>query len=699
MDNKYIPLYRKYRPQTFHDLIGQENIVHALSNAIKLNRIAHAYLLCGPRGTGKTSSARILAKSLNCKEGPTLTPCGKCPACLDIINSIPVDVIEIDAASNRSVEDTQAILEKIRYVPVNGRYKIYVIDEVHMLSNHAFNALLKTLEEPPENVIFILATTEPHKVLDTIISRCQRFDFRRITTDDIVKRLEYISNQENINISKDALYAIAKNSQGGMRDALALLDQISVLGVNKQIDTNDVNEILGKISYDTLNEITQCIINSDCSKSVSLIDNIYSKGNEPVQIVTNLIQYFRDLMIVKNCSDKELIYSLTQINEVNYDRTKPQADNFTVSEIIQIIDRLSYYAVQIKDTTNKYLWLELCIIDLTNYKNLPSVENLLKRIETLEAQISLGAVPLESDSIEGASKSVPVIEKPDVQISAVKTNNSVQGGNQTQRTYIAGHVQTTVSNQDSAAAVNANENVSANPNGFGLNAGTPAPTSGSVSVGSTDENSVSVSAMAGSIVSSVSVLGANSHGAASISTSDFAYSQRGRQGASIQEQKPQAAALGSAASTNDLHKLWVSILQSIDSPPNRAFYSNLARPVEITQNKVVVAFTKEMFVKQAKEGTKRQALVDAVSKYMNVSNPVIDIITSDSTDLSKKITPPPTPVQKAAEEQNLQKQEEEEYHSFVQAKKEEETKPNVKDINVSGQAAMVKELFEGKYIS
>ena len=309
METKYIPLYRKYRPQTFHDLIGQENIVHALSNAIELKRISHAYLLCGPRGTGKTSSARILAKSLNCKEGPTLTPCGKCPACLDIMNSVPVDVIEIDAASNRSVEDTQAILEKIQYVPVNGRYKIYVIDEVHMLSNHAFNALLKTLEEPPENVIFILATTEPHKVLDTIISRCQRFDFRRITTDDIVKRLEYISQQEQINISKEALYAIAKNSQGGMRDALALLDQISVLGINKQIETEDINEILGKISYDTLFEIVQLIIDSDTQKSVPLIDTIYSKGNEPVQIVANLIQYFRDLMLAKNCTDKDLIYS------------------------------------------------------------------------------------------------------------------------------------------------------------------------------------------------------------------------------------------------------------------------------------------------------------------------------------------------------------------------------------------------------
>ncbi len=608
MENKYIPLYRKYRPQTFHDLIGQENIVHALSNAIELNRIAHAYLLCGPRGTGKTSSARILAKSLNCKEGPTLTPCGKCPACLDIMNSIPVDVIEIDAASNRSVEDTQAILEKIQYVPVNGRYKIYVIDEVHMLSNHAFNALLKTLEEPPENVIFILATTEPHKVLDTIISRCQRFDFRRITTDDIVKRLEYISKEENINISKEALYSIAKNSQGGMRDALALLDQISVLGVNKQIDTADVNEILGKISYDTLQEITECILESDCSKSISLIDNIYSKGNEPVQIVSNLIQYFRDLMIIKNCSDKELIFSLTQINEVNYEKTKPIAEKFTVSEIIQIIDRLSYYATQIKETTNKYLWLELCIIDLTNYKNLPSAENLLNRIEVLEAKLASGdfSVP----KVQSTQTTQP-ISKPQIQEQTVK--------------------QTAVEQPKAPIAK-------------------PVEEIKNVEIKQEEQN-----------------------------------------------QKPSMQAANSASS--DMNSLWVSILQSIDSPPNRAFYSNLARPVEISESKIVIAFSKEMFVKQAKEGAKRQALVDAVSKYMNISNPNIDVITSDNIDLSKKVAPVTSPIKKAEEEKNLIQQEEEEYHSFVEAKKEEQSKPQPVNIDASSQAAMVKELFDGKYIN
>lgn len=607
LETKYIPLYRKYRPQTFHDLIGQENIVHALSNAIKLDRIAHAYLLCGPRGTGKTSSARILAKSLNCKEGPTLTPCGKCPACLDIMNSIPVDVIEIDAASNRSVEDTQAILEKIQYVPVNGKYKIYVIDEVHMLSNHAFNALLKTLEEPPENVIFILATTEPHKVLDTIISRCQRFDFRRITTDDIVNRLEYIAGEEKINISKEALFAIAKNSQGGMRDALALLDQISVIGINKQIDTNDINEILGKISYDTLSDITECIINSDCSKSILMIDNIYAKGNEPVQIVSNLIQYFRDVMIVKNCTDKELIFSLTQINEVNYEKTKAQSEKFSVAEIIQIIDRLSYYTTQIKDTTNKYLWLELCIIDLTNYKNLPSSDNLLRRIEELEKKVETGnfeARPITVNKVKESEIS-PALNKQEPIKKEELTEKPVQ--------------------QESQPIMQA-------------------------------------------------------------TTSTKAI-----------EEKPIETKTSSDSS--DIHSLWISILQSIESAPTRAFYSNLSQPIEISEKQITIAFKKEMFVKQAREGNKKAALADAVSRYMNIKNPNIEIILNDNINIEKKteITQKPQP-KTNDDEQNIRKQEEEEYHAYVESKKQEEEKPKISQVDSSSQAAMVKNLFNGKYI-
>lgn len=391
MTERYLPLYRKYRPQTFHDLIGQENIVKSLSNAIKLGKISHAYLLCGPRGTGKTSSARILAKSLNCAEGPTLTPCGKCPSCLDIMNSTPIDVIEIDAASNRKVEDARNILEKIQFVPVNGRYKIYIIDEVHMLTPEAFNTLLKTLEEPPENVIFILATTEPHKVLETIISRCQRFDFRRITTDDIVNHLEKIAGAENINITKDALFTIAKSSAGGMRDSLALLDQLSVMDAQKEITTDDVNEMLGRLSFDVLFDLGTCILHSNTQQAITLLDQIYNKGNEPYQIISNLILYFRNLLIVKNCTERNIAMELTQLSEQNILKLREQSDSVAIEQLIYTIERLSFYSKEIRETTNRYLWLELCLIELCSNVKYSTYSQLIERIEALESNLTIQA--------------------------------------------------------------------------------------------------------------------------------------------------------------------------------------------------------------------------------------------------------------------------------------------------------------------
>lgn len=407
MAQRYLPLYRKYRPQTFKDLIGQENIVKALSNAINLNKISHAYLLCGPRGTGKTTTARIIAKSLNCEKGPTLDPCGECPSCKDISNSTPIDVIEIDAASNRKVEDARNILEKIQFVPVNGHFKIYIIDEVHMLTTEAFNTLLKTLEEPPENVIFILATTEPHKVLDTIISRCQRFDFRRITTEDIVDRLKYISNQENIKITEDALYTIARSSQGGMRDSLALLDQISVLDANKEITSEDVNEMLGRLSFETLFELSSNILCSETQNALTLLDGVYNKGNEPFQIISNLIRYFRNLLIVKNCTDRKIAAELTQLSEAHILKLKEQSEALEPEQMIYTIERLSFYSKEIKDTTNRYLWLELCLIELSSNVKYCSYSKLLDRIEKLEAGMASG------DFQMSGAKTTPMFKIPE----------------------------------------------------------------------------------------------------------------------------------------------------------------------------------------------------------------------------------------------------------------------------------------------
>ena len=384
MSGNYVPLYRKYRPQTLEQLVGQEHIKKTLTSAIELGKIAHAFLFTGPRGTGKTSTARILAKSLNCKNGPTIHPCGECESCRDITNSVPIDVIEIDAASNRKVEDTQNILEKIQYVPVNGKYKIYIIDEVHMLTNHAFNALLKTLEEPPENVIFILATTEVHKVLDTIKSRCQRFDFRRITTEDIVKHLRYISDQEKINISDDALFAIAKNSAGGMRDSISLLDQLSLLGVTKEVTADDVNAVLGRISFDTLNKLSEKIIASSPNEAIEILNEIYNAGNEPLQILTNLSEYFKNLLIVKTCR-KELLPELTGLNEPQVTEMLKQKDLLETQQIVFLLERITYYIKEVKLATNQHLWLEVGMIDFANMTENTTLLELQNRVKALEA--------------------------------------------------------------------------------------------------------------------------------------------------------------------------------------------------------------------------------------------------------------------------------------------------------------------------
>lgn len=362
MSEKYLPLFRKYRPQSFKDVVGQESLVKALSNAIELNRIANAYLFSGPRGTGKTSCARIFAKSLNCKEGPTLEPCQKCPSCLDITNASGLDVIEIDAATNRGIDDAKELIAKVQYAPMNGKYKIFIIDEVHMLSNEAFNALLKTFEEPPENVIFILATTEPHKVIETIVSRCQRFDLRRITTDDITKRLREISDIEKIKITDDALYTIAKNVSGGLRDSLALLDQVSILGAKEEITKETIENLLGKMTFDVSINFLGKVLSKNTQEALFYIDEIYNKGLEPKNFCENFIEFLRNLTFALSSNDDKNILKFTNFNACDIEKIR--ALNIDSARVFKILNKVIEYYKEIRFTTNPYLWAELMIINL-----------------------------------------------------------------------------------------------------------------------------------------------------------------------------------------------------------------------------------------------------------------------------------------------------------------------------------------------
>jgi DNA polymerase-3 subunit gamma/tau len=416
----YLPLYRKYRPKNLQEIVGQEHIKQALKNAIELGKISHAYLFTGPRGTGKTSTARILAKSLNCQKGITTVPCEECPSCLDIKNSNPIDVIEIDAASNRSVDDARNILEKVQYVPVNGRFKIYIIDEVHMLTKEAFNTLLKTLEEPPENVIFILATTEIQKVLETIVSRCQRFDFRRISSSDIFKHLQVISEKENIDIEDDALRTIAKTSSGGMRDALSLLDQVSVL--NKKITVDDINSVLGRISFEKLDMLFSKIENSNINEALEFVESIFNSGNDALQILTNLLGYLKNLIIAKNSTNKDLLIELTQLNESQIKTL--QNHDVETHQISFLIEKTTYYIKELKTNTNLQLWLEVAIIDIANLTNNTKLIELQDRISKLESGT------IQTNKTIPATLSIPKIvetEKPQKkEVQEIKTIKKVE---------------------------------------------------------------------------------------------------------------------------------------------------------------------------------------------------------------------------------------------------------------------------------
>ena len=348
---------RKYRPQTFDDLVGQNHVSRTLKNAVAQNRLAHAYLFVGPRGVGKTSTARILAKSLNCINGPTVTPCGVCDNCREIAGGNSLDVIEIDGASNNSVEDVRQLRENVRYAPAKGRYKIYLIDEVHMLSSAAFNALLKTLEEPPEHVKFIFATTEPQKVLATILSRCQRFDLHRIPANLIAQHLQFIAKKEKITLQPAAAHAIARGAEGGLRDAESMLDQL-VAFCGEKIAESDVLNVFGFTSEQTVSDLTGRILRGETPEAIDLLHEQSEAGKDMMRLMADLIAYLRDLLVFKVKPDA--------LNEdVDPDVQKSltaHAELISTDRLLELVDQFASAEGRMKWAPNKKLHFEVAII-------------------------------------------------------------------------------------------------------------------------------------------------------------------------------------------------------------------------------------------------------------------------------------------------------------------------------------------------
>ncbi|BBC24643.1 DNA polymerase III subunit gamma/tau [Pseudanabaena sp. ABRG5-3] len=388
----YEPLHHKYRPQIFADLVGQEAIAHTLTNALNTKRIAPAYLFTGARGTGKTSSARIMAKSLNClsSDSPTPHPCGKCELCHSIANGNALDITEIDAASNTGVDNIRELIERAQFAPVKARFKVYIIDECHMLSTAAFNALLKTLEEPPDRVTFILATTDPQRVLPTIISRCQRFDFRRIPLDSMVKHLGKIAANENINIHIEALTLVAQIAQGGLRDAESLLDQLSLL--DGEITVEAVWDLVGSVPEQDLLSLIEAIATDHSTQLIDYVRRIMDRGREPLIVLQNLANVYRDLLIAKTASDRSDLVAMTSSG---WQRLVQLAQTLPVPNILLGQQHLRSAELQIRNSTQPRLWLEVTLMGL-----LPSAQ---------------GAIAQSQPQAFTPSRNIPATPQPNTQ--------------------------------------------------------------------------------------------------------------------------------------------------------------------------------------------------------------------------------------------------------------------------------------------
>jgi DNA polymerase-3 subunit gamma/tau len=380
----YLVLARKWRPQVFEELVGQEHVTRTLQNAIAANRLAHAFLFTGPRGVGKTSAARILAKAINCLKGPTPKPCGQCENCQEIAGGNSIDVLEIDGASNTGVDNVRELRENVRYLPGKSKYKIYIIDEVHMLSTSAFNALLKTLEEPPSHVLFVFATTEPHKIPLTILSRCQRFDFKRIPLNLIFDRLQAISSAEEVNIDDDTLMLIAREAEGSMRDAQSLLDQAISYG-GKEIKGEDVLTLLGITDRKILFDLSAAIFQKNVKRCLSLVDELYRLGYDLGQFCKDFLNHFRNLLVVKLDGGKSPVLTVPEYEAKDL---REQADGGTFEDLHRLFQVLLRGEELLARTPFPRVVLEMTVVEMARLDSLLPVEEILSRVEQLESTLS-----------------------------------------------------------------------------------------------------------------------------------------------------------------------------------------------------------------------------------------------------------------------------------------------------------------------
>ena len=413
----YTALYRKFRPQTFEEMVGQEHITRTLRNQIMANRVGHAYLFNGGRGTGKTTSAKVLARAINCLNPKDGEPCNECEICKAALNGSLTDIVEMDAASNNSVEDIRSIREEVNFLPTKAKYRVYIIDEVHMLSQGAFNALLKTLEEPPEHVKFILATTEPQKLPATILSRCQRFDFKRISNEDIIKRLEIVCKESNIEITKQALNIIASLAEGAMRDALSILERCVQDGENN-IDEDKIKELVGIPKITHIHSITEAIIKYNIDEAMESITKVLDEGKDLNNLLWEVIKYIKDILMVKTGQ------KLTIYNETDFENLKKLADEVSKERAISLINELSKLENDMKSSTQRLIVFEAGIIRLCDKELASSENNSNTQISDVNSNINTQEIYARLEKIENYLRAGGGVARPQTQATPKKTTNA-----------------------------------------------------------------------------------------------------------------------------------------------------------------------------------------------------------------------------------------------------------------------------------
>ena len=406
----YQALYRKFRPQEFEDVKGQDHIVKTLKNQINADRIGHAYLFCGTRGTGKTTIAKIFARAVNCEHPVEGSPCGECPTCKAIQNGSSMNVIEIDAASNNGVDNIRQIREEVAYRPTEGKYKVYIIDEVHMLSTGAFNALLKTLEEPPEYVMFILATTEAHKIPVTILSRCQRYDFHRISNDTIADRLFELMKKEQIEVEEKAIKYVAKAGDGSMRDALSLLDQCIAFHLGEKLTYENVLEVLGAVDTEVFSKLLRQVIAGEVAEAIGTLGRLVDEGREINQMVADFVWYMRNLLLLQSSDDMEEVLEISKDNLV---ALKEEASLVKPEVLMRYIRVFSELSNQIRFATQKRIMVEMAIIKLCKPQMEQDYSSIIDRLDSLEKKMENG-VPVVAASSGGAvqnPQATPIVKQ------------------------------------------------------------------------------------------------------------------------------------------------------------------------------------------------------------------------------------------------------------------------------------------------